>query len=114
MPRVLHALDGAAIQQSLRKFYRWLYPDGKLFLSALTPRAAICRPLWKEFVRRQAAGAPWPGHFGTDPQPFHLLDERILRRELESAGFLIEEAGCYALPWDRDQMCCAVVATCGS
>jgi len=35
--RVLHLLDTGAIEQSLRKFYRWLYPEGRLFISALRP-----------------------------------------------------------------------------
>ena len=110
--RVLNLLDGAAIRHSVRKFFRWLYPDGKLFLSVLTPHGAAWKPLRKEFVRRQAAGVPWPGYFSTGVEAIHLLDERTLRRELESAGFAIEEAGSYALPWDRDQMCCSLVATC--
>ena len=43
--RVLHLLDDRAIEQSLRKFYRWLYPRGRLFLSALPPldEAELCR-----------------------------------------------------------------------
>jgi ubiquinone/menaquinone biosynthesis C-methylase UbiE len=35
--RVLHLLDAESIAQSLRKFYRWLYPEGRLFVSALRP-----------------------------------------------------------------------------
>jgi hypothetical protein len=42
----------------------------------------------------------------------HLLDEPILRRELEAAGFELEYVHAYPLPWDCDQMCCAVVARC--
>jgi ubiquinone/menaquinone biosynthesis C-methylase UbiE len=32
--RVLHFLEPAAVEQSFRKFFRWLYPHGKLFISA--------------------------------------------------------------------------------
>jgi hypothetical protein len=39
-----------------------------------------------------------------------LLDEPILRRELEATGFEIENLWSYQLPWDFDQICCAVVA----
>jgi ubiquinone/menaquinone biosynthesis C-methylase UbiE len=31
--RVLHLLDGASRQESIGKFYRWLYPRGRLFVS---------------------------------------------------------------------------------
>ena len=35
--RVLHLLARESVGQSLRKFYRWLYPEGRLFISALHP-----------------------------------------------------------------------------
>jgi hypothetical protein len=120
--RVLHFLDGAAIRRTLRKFYRWLYPDGKLFLSALTPNGAAWKPVQAECRRRRAAQLEWPGYI-EDLSRFylprvdstiavHLLDERILRREVKAAGFAIVEASCYPLPWDPAQLCCAIVATC--
>ena len=66
---------------------------------------------------------PWPGYIGHPSWHFHewgagtglvhLLDEHVLRRELETAGFIIEQIGCYTLPWDTDQVCCGVVARCG-
>jgi hypothetical protein len=34
----------------------------------------------------------------------------VLLRELEAAGFIIEEISSYSLPWDAEQRCCAVVA----
>jgi SAM-dependent methyltransferase len=124
--RVLHFLDGPAIECSLRKFFRWLYPRGKLFVSVLTPAGAAWSPFQAEYRRRFAAGARWPGHIedpaayfqcGEDgstnePRMVHLLDQHVLGQELEAAGFRIQEAGCYALPWDPEQMCCAIVATC--
>jgi ubiquinone/menaquinone biosynthesis C-methylase UbiE len=36
--RVLHLLDPVSLVPSLRKFYRWLYPEGKLFVSIPTPK----------------------------------------------------------------------------
>jgi SAM-dependent methyltransferase len=35
--RVLDLLDPAARSESLRKFFRWLYPQGRLFVSVLAP-----------------------------------------------------------------------------
>ncbi len=85
--RVLHLLEPEELQQSLRKFFRWLYPTGKLFIST---------PIGSE----EAVAA-------------HLLDEPVLRREIEAAGFVVEHANRYPVPWDADQMCCAVIARCG-
>jgi SAM-dependent methyltransferase len=92
--RVLHLLDLCQIRQSLRKFFRWLYPDGKLFLSALTP-AGSC---WKAL----------PG--SVCMRSFQLLDELTLQAEIQTAGFTIEEHGSYQLPWDSSQICCGIVA----
>jgi SAM-dependent methyltransferase len=122
--RVLHFLDGTAVECSLRKFFRWLYPDGKLFISTLTPMGPFWEPFQPAFFRRTLAGAPWPGYiddmsdffpqYESGAASVHLLDERVLRRELEAAGFVIEEVSCYPLPWDSGQMCCAILASCGS
>jgi SAM-dependent methyltransferase len=120
--RVLHCLNVSDFEQSLRKFFRWAYPDGKLFISALTPLGAFWQPLGPEFQRRRAAGLRWPGYI-EDPSQFfpqetgaatsiHLLDEFVLCRELVSAGFIIEEVKCSPLPWDREQVCCAAIARC--
>jgi hypothetical protein len=92
--RVLHLLDRCQIRLSLRKFFRWLYPDGKLFVSALTP-ASSC---WEAL-----ASCP-------RTRSFQLLDELALQAEIETAGFTIEEQGCYQLPWDSSQVCCGIVA----
>jgi 2-polyprenyl-3-methyl-5-hydroxy-6-metoxy-1,4-benzoquinol methylase len=43
-----------------------------------------------------------------------VLDEETLHRELEAAGFAIEEIHCYPLPWDNSQTCCAAIARCAS
>jgi SAM-dependent methyltransferase len=122
--RVLHCLTAGELEQSLRKFFRWSYPNGKLFISALTPLGSFWQPFQLEFQRRVAAQLRWPGYI-TDASQFcaqwagstdsiHLLDERVLCRELESAGFIVEEVKCSPLPWDREQVCCAVVARCGA
>jgi SAM-dependent methyltransferase len=119
---VLHLLDGPTIERSLRKFARWLQPDGRLFLSVLTPKGAFWEPFQSEYDRRRAAGVRWPGymdhswrdagHFLGDAPPIHLLDEHVLSHELEAAGFVIEEKTTYPLPWDSTQICCAVIARC--
>lgn len=58
--RVLHLLDSESRQVSLGKFFRWLYPHGKLFASA-------------------------------------PMDEQILTRELDLAGFVVEDSSTYGV-----------------
>ncbi len=119
--RVLHHLDGAAIQASLGKFFRWLYPHGKLFVSALTPLGSFWRPFHSEFMRRTANGAQWPGYIQdlSQFQPTaakgvacHLLDEHVLGREMQTAGFEVETTLRYSLPWEPEQICCSMIARC--
>lgn len=95
--RVLHLLDPVALEQSLRKFYRWLSPQGRLFLSALTPAGA-----------RQL-----PARTGPAPR-MYPLEEKTLRREISAAGFFVEEASTYLPPWEGSQECCGVIARCPS
>jgi SAM-dependent methyltransferase len=114
--RVLHFLPPDALRGTLRKFFRWLYPEGKLFLSVLNPRGTFWRPLCADYSRRTMIGESWPGYIewtGTH-SAVHLLDENVLKRELNAAGFLVEELSTYTLPWDAEQLCTAVVARCES
>lgn len=94
--RVLHSLDPVAVEHSLRKFYRWLYPEGRLFVSALTPAGA------KRLPRARS-----------DPR-IYPVDEKILRREISAAGFFVEDSNTYFPPWEGSQECCAVIARCTS
>jgi SAM-dependent methyltransferase len=120
--RVLHFLDPLALQRALQKFFHWLHPDGKLFLSTLTTAGDYWEFAESEIIHNKLAQDPWPGyiadvrrlrpHWDGSCDAVHLLDEPILRRELEAAGFEIEHVSSYPLPWDPDQMCCAVVARC--
>jgi len=95
--RILHYLDPVAVEYSLRKFYRWLYPQGRLFISVLTPAGA------RRLAPRTAS----------DP-PLHPMDVRALRREISAAGFFVEDASIYLPPWKGSQECCGVIARCTS
>jgi SAM-dependent methyltransferase len=121
--RVLQEFDGGSIERVLKKFYRWLYPNGRLFLSALTPLGDYWAAFEEEYLRRCAQGVRWPGYLEDgsaftgqlmDARPIHLLDENTLRRELTTAGFEIDEMRCLPLPWDDTQICCAVIARCNA
>ena len=58
--RVLHFLDGSAIDASVRKFFRWLKPGGRLYLVADTPHG-IWRKFAPVFEAKLARGDRWPG-----------------------------------------------------
>ena len=122
--RVLHLLSPTELQQALRKFYRWLYPEGLLFISAFTPAGRYWRAFRAEHAARNLRRERWPGmiedvsrYVDCDDDAataIHLLDEAILRRELANAGFIVEDLNCADTQWDPDQSCCAVIARCGS
>lgn len=94
--RVLHLVERPALQQSFRKFFRWLYPDGKLFVSAFTPSGSSLRPRRSDAADR-----------------VQLLDESTLRWELTAAGFIVEKLTSSALAWDAGHTCANVIARCG-
>jgi SAM-dependent methyltransferase len=120
--RVFHLIEPEVFRESLRKFFRWLYPAGKLFLSALAPSGAYWAFAQTDFKRRRMTREQWPGYIADlqrlspawrgDVESVHLLDQAVIQRELEAAGFVIEYLKCYPLPWDNDQNCCAVIASC--
>jgi len=76
--RVLQGFDVDAIENTLRNFFRWLHPGGRLYVSI--------------------------------PVPALESAEDVFHREIVAAGFVLEEARRYPLPWDRDQQCCSVIA----
>ena len=117
--RVLQDFDGVGVESVLKKFHRWLHPNGRLFISALTPIGAFWNPFTREYQRRCELGERWPGYIEDvaqfaghegDTRAIHLLDEATLRHELEAAGFAIDEIRCAPLAWDNTQISCAAIA----
>lgn len=100
--RVFHFLKGEEIEEGLKKVFSWLQPKGKLFIITATPYMNNLIDFVKIYEERWLNGASWPGYvedFGTNAKelshnlkPFlHVMDERPLRKALESQGFIIEE-----------------------
>lgn len=104
--RVLHFLDGAAIDASVRKMFRWLKPGGRIYLIADTPYG-----IWRKFIpvfeARRERGDRWPGlMIGLEnylpsvppdrpikgPPFMNLLDTDLLTRVCQQAGFRVERA----------------------
>ena len=105
--RVLHFLDGSAIDASVRNMFRWLRPGGRLYLVADTPYG-IWRKLIPIFAARRARGDRWPGLMiglenylpfapkdrAIEGPPFmNLLDPELLERICTDAGFTVERSG---------------------
>ncbi len=105
--RVLHFLDGSAIDASVRNMFRWLKPGGRLYLVADTPYG-IWRKLIPIFEARRVRSDRWPGLMiglenylpfspkdrAIDAPPFmNLLDPELLTRICTDAGFEVEQAG---------------------
>ena len=76
--RVLQGFDVNAVENTLRKFFRWLHPGGRLYVSV--------------------------------PVPALESAAEVFCREIVAAGFVLEEAHCYSLPWNRAQQCCSAIA----
>ncbi len=102
--RVLHFLDGAAVDASVRKMREWLKPGGRLYLVADTPYG-----IWRKFIpvfeAKRARGDRWPGlmiglenylpHMPSDrgiegPPFMNLLDTQLLERSCIEAGLEID------------------------
>jgi ubiquinone/menaquinone biosynthesis C-methylase UbiE len=106
--RLFHFFDGERIRTSLDKIYRWLRPDGKVFLVNDAIYRTIFKPLIPIYEGRVAAGDPWPGfiedvrscipehlHPENYPKTMNFLDPHVLSRELNRAGFRAEAADFY-------------------
>lgn len=103
--RVLHFLDGDAIEQAVAKMRVWLKPGGRLFLVADSPYTGPWKDQADAYERRKAAGEPWPGFIAdyarylpptADPAEhptfINPMDPDILRRVCEQAGLEVLEA----------------------
>jgi SAM-dependent methyltransferase len=104
--RVLHFLDGEAIDASVAKMARWLRPGGRLYLVADTPYG-----IWRNFIatfeENKRRGLRWPGmmiglhnwlptpglkkHI-EKPAFMNLLDAELLARICADAGLRVKRA----------------------
>lgn len=105
--RVLHFFDGFRIRQMLYNAYRWLMPGGRLFLVAETPYQRTVESFISTYEKRKAENRYWPGLIhdinsyasntsGAIPSMVHFLDDQILQRELNRAGFLVKQSELFA------------------
>jgi SAM-dependent methyltransferase len=116
LARVLHYLDGPAIEQGLREVARALVPGGKVYGVAVTPFLAKLVPFQPEYQERKQVGERWPGavevarfdpaNVATLPPTLHLLDAEVLTRELQQAGLQVERMEYFSRPAFLDGLAC--------
>ena len=107
--RVFHFFDGPTIEAGLNKIYGWLAQGGRLYLVGETPYVGGVQKFVPRYEERTRSGDLWPGFIedfqtldpirGKDlPKQMHLLDENVLRRAFETAGFKVLEATKFSRP----------------
>lgn len=104
---VFHFLTPRQVTEGMKKLARWVRPGGRIFVQAATPYQGVWAEFAAEYGRRVERGEPWPGlvekvsefvsHRQRSQMPrwLHLLDDAVLRREAEAAGFEVERAWLY-------------------
>jgi SAM-dependent methyltransferase len=103
--RVLHFLNGADIELTVRKMKDWLSPGGRLYLVADSPYTGPWAPRSGEYERRKSEGDPWPGYVADyasflpdhvnpaeHPDFINPLDPDILARVCLDAGLEVLSA----------------------
>ncbi len=101
---MLGYLSPPALRLGFEKLFNWLKSEGKLFIVTSTAYKGIFRKIIPIYEQRIREEQEWPGYF-TDlkkligdnmPNALHFFDEKILTRELERVGFIIEKMELYA------------------
>jgi predicted SAM-dependent methyltransferase len=99
---VFHFLTGRQLEQAAATLEHALRPDGKVYILAATPYMKTFEPFISTYEARVQQQDPWPGwipnvrDYSTHrllsnlPKSIHLLDETVLRRVFEGAGFVTE------------------------
>lgn len=103
LSQVLHFLSGEELELAANKLFSWLVPGGKIFTISGTVYTKNLKDLIPLYEENKKKNVRWPGAFHNlqsltnDPTAkelppfFHALDDIVLRRVFEKAGFHIEE-----------------------
>lgn len=106
--RTLGHLDFRSLRQGFEKLFFTLYPGSKLFIVSGTPYTKVFKNLIPIYEQRLLNNEQWPGFFPNlkrlvekryvdfIPDTLNFLDEKVLSRELNRAGFLVEENHLFA------------------
>lgn len=104
---LLNYLTGTELARGAELLFRLLRRGGRVFTVSGTPFAANVREFIPIYEANRSSGAEWPGeahrlhtlcsHPSIQDLPdfLHLLDDQVLTRVFEQAGFVVEEASMY-------------------
>ena len=108
--RVFHFFDAETILLCLKRFARWLEPNGKIFIVADSIFHGMNEKIFSDFLQRKAAGHPNPGRVAlidnprlavqpnkdellqAMPEYFNFIDIETMAKLFNEAGFLVEQA----------------------
>lgn len=106
--RILGHLDFRALRLGFEKLFFTLCPGSKLFIVSGTPYTKVFKNLIPIYEQRLLNNEQWPGFFSNlkrlvekkyvdfIPDTLNFLDEKVLSRELNRAGFVVEENHTFA------------------
>lgn len=111
---VLHFLSGEKILTALHQLWKWLKPEGHLYITVSSPYQGTLHKFIPLYEKRVKKGVTWPGRIedirayipqrAEDLPLFnHVLTPDVLKRALKQAHFEILECGFFSrknLPQD--------------
>ena len=109
MFQVLHFLTSEEIEQGMPLLFNWLKPQGKIFLTAISPYMGVLKDFFPIYQKRKEENIPWPGqienikdycrHPCTEVNPdfIHVFDTEVVSKIFQDAGFKIEKVGYYPI-----------------
>ena len=105
--RVFHFFTGSEIIASLDLIYKSLRPNGKVFITVMSPYTGFLKKFMPIYEANQKTGMTWPGemqdHYQYCPKNiernapsfFHVMTPDILSKALHQQGFTVEKAEFY-------------------
>lgn len=115
MSHMLHFHKGKEIEIALNNAYAQLKPDGRIFISVVTPFIKAWKNIIPLYEQNKIKKNPWPSEIdniwsfnkdleGRIPKLFHPLDKSTLKDALENAGFLVETIEYEGLPYTSERL----------
>lgn len=106
--RMLGYVHPTELQLGFERVFSCLKSNAKFFVIATPPYKSFYKNIIPVYEQRIRENNPWPGYF-TDlkelvnqkyrayaPEKLHFLDDKVLTRELERVGFIIEKVELFA------------------
>ena len=104
---VLHFLPGSKIVKSLRHIFKWLKPEGHVYVTVSTPYQGTLKKFISIYEKRIKESVTWPGvirdihqyipqRSDELPKFNHVLTPEVLKNAFEKYGFNIVEYGFFS------------------